>query len=194
MLEQHERDRVYQTLLNQFLDLFILPELRRRKEAGKLTEPFTLRGAQIIFFADGRKPEIRINSEIKAITSVKLRAGISKEKGDPIRENEVEGLDKIRLTDEEDPDCGHATLVRIGNTWIIAFDFRYNKGLARKHIDTAKQFYDSAEFSFTRKNWASCLDNLLGAAELTAKAELLLIPDPKFRKKRLSYLDPNRGV
>jgi uncharacterized protein (UPF0332 family) len=148
-----------------------------------LIEPFDLRGAQIIFFADGKKPEIRINSEIRAIASVKLRKGISKNKGDPILANEVEGLDKIRLTDEENPDCGHATLIRIGNTWVIAFDFRYNKGLAQKHINVAKQFYESAEFAFNRKNRSSCLDNLFSAAELASKAVLLLAPDPKFMKK-----------
>ena len=89
----------------------------------------------------------------------------------------------MEITEKEDPDCGHATLVRIQNSWIIAFDFRYNKGLARKHVDTAKQFYDSAEFAFNRKNWSSCLDNLFSAAELAAKAVLLLIADPIFAKK-----------
>jgi uncharacterized protein (UPF0332 family) len=152
-----------------------------------LEKPLDLRAAQIIFFADGKKPEIRINSEIKAIASVKLKAGISKKKGDPIRANEVEGLNKIKLTDMEDPDCAHATLIRIINTWIIAFDFRYNKGLAQKHIDTAKQFFEATKFSFDRKHWSPCLDNLFSAAELSAKAELLMIPDPKFKKKTSHY-------
>ena len=180
---QQNDEKWSQTLFQQFLDLFILPEIGRRKEAGKLEDSFNLRGAQVIFFADGKKPEIRINSEIRAIASVKLKKGISKNKNDPIRDTEIEGLDKIKLTEEEDPDCGHATLIKIENSWIIAFDFRYNKGLAQKHITTAKQFYDSAEFASNRKNWSSCLDNLFSAAELASKAVLLLIPDPKFRKK-----------
>jgi HEPN domain-containing protein len=181
-LEQND-EKWSQILFQQFLDLFILPEIRRRKEAGKLEEPFNLRGAQIVFFADGKKPEIRLNSEIRAIANVKLKKGISKEKGDPIHDNEIAGLDKITLTEDEDPDCGHATLIRVQDSWIIAFDFRYNKGLAKKHIDAAKQFYDSAEFALTRKSWSSCLDNLFSAAELAAKAVLLLMPDPKFRKR-----------
>ena len=115
---------------------------------------------------------------------MKLKSGISKNKGDPIYEHEIEGLDRFQLSDEEeDPDRGHVTLVKIADSWIITFDFRYNKALAKKLIDTAKQFYDSAEFSFRQKNSASCLDNLFSAAELAAKSVLLLIPDPKFRKK-----------
>lgn len=177
------QDKFYQTLLNQFLDLFILPEIRRRQETGDLPKPLGLRAAQIIFYADGKKPEIRINSEIKAIARIKLKKGISKNKGDPIHENEIEGLNKIKLTDEEDPDCGHATNLKLGNSWIIAFDFRYNKGLAKKHVDTAKQFFELAEIAFQKKYWSPCLDNLFSASELAAKAELLMISDPKFSKK-----------
>jgi uncharacterized protein (UPF0332 family) len=176
-------EKFSETLLNQFLDLFVLPELRTRKEEGKLEEPFNLQKAQIIFYPDGRKNQIRINSEVKAVAKIKLKSGISKNKGDPIYAHEIEGITPLQLTDKDDPDCGHATLLRIADNWVIGFDFRYNKALAKKHIDTAKQFYESAEFSYKQKNSASCLDNLFSAAELASKAVLLLMPDPKFRKK-----------
>ena len=173
-------EKFYENILNQFLDLFVLPEIRRRKEAGNLEGSFTLRGAEIIFHSDGRKPQIRINSEVKVY--MKLKKGISKNKGEPIRENEIEDMDLLRVPDEEDPDCAHATIVKIADRWVIAFDFRYNKGLAKKHIETANQFYESAEFSFGKKYFASCLDNLFSAAELASKAVLMLIPDPKLMK------------
>ncbi len=170
-------------LLDQFLELFVLPELRKRKEEGKLEDSFSLRGAQIIFYSDGRKPQIRINSEVKVLAYAKLKSGIFKNKGEPIYDTEIEDLNRFQLTGEDDPDCGHATIVKIGDRWIIAFDFRYNKALAKKHIETAKQFYESAAFSLKRENCASCLDNLFSAAELASKAVLLLIPDPKFKRK-----------
>jgi hypothetical protein len=172
-----------ETFFNDMLNLFILPEFKRRKETGNLTDPFELRGAQVIFYSDGKKPEIRINSEIKAIGLMKLKKGISKNKGDPIYAHEVEGLDRLSLTDEEDPNCVHATIVSIANRWTISFDFRYNKALAKKHIITAKQFYELAQISFDKKYYAPCLDNLFSAAELASRTVLLLMPDPKFRKK-----------
>ena len=173
----------YGKLLDQFLELFVLPELKRRKEEGKLEDSFSLRMAQIIFYSDGRKPQVRINSEVKLLAYAKPKSRISKNKGDPIYSTEIQDLNNFHLTDEDDPDCGHAAIVKIGDRWIIAFDFHYNKALAKKHIETARQFYDSAAFSFKQKNYASCLDNLFSAAELASKAVLLLIPDPKFRKK-----------
>ena len=176
-------EKYYGKLLDQFLELFILPELKKRKEEGKLDGSFILRMAQIVFYPDGRKPQIRINSEVKVLAYAKLKSGISKNKGDPIYDTEIEDLNRFQLTDDDDPDCGHATIVKIADTWIIAFDFRYNKALAKKHIETAEQFYESAAFSFKHKNCASCLDNLFSAAELASKAVLLLMPDPKFRKR-----------
>ena len=54
------------------LDVFVTPEVTRRQERGELPRPLDLRAAQIIFYADGRKPLIRINEEVKAIAKVKL--------------------------------------------------------------------------------------------------------------------------
>lgn len=171
-----------QTFLNQLLEIWILPELKRRKEAGQLNDGFSLRMAQIIFFSDGRKPEIRINSEAKAIAKVKLKTGVSKNTQDPIYSNEVEDLSYIKLTSEEDPDCGHVTIVTLNGRWFIGFDFRYNKGLATKHVETAKQFYEAAKSALDKNHSSACLENLFSAAELAAKAELLLMPDPRIKE------------
>jgi len=165
------------------MDLYITPEIVERKKKGKLATPFDLRAAQIIFHLNGRLPEVRINSEVKAIGKVKLRAGVSKKAGEPIYENEVEGLDEVNLTEEDDPDCGHATLIRIGDTWTIAFDFRYNKGLSKRHMELATKFLESAKLAFDRKLWAPFVDNLFSAAELSVKSVLLSLPDAEFRRR-----------
>lgn len=181
-MDKHKKE-FGQRLLQQFIDLYVAPEISRRQRAGELDKSFTLRAAQIIFFPDGKSPQVRINSEIRAIGKVKLKPGISKKVGEDIFEHEVEGLDQVNLTEEDDPDCGHATLVRIGNSWIISFDFRYNKAFSAKHIETARQFWASAESSLKQKNWAPFIDSLFSAAELAVKSVLLSFPDPKFRKK-----------
>lgn len=183
MEKQDRQNEFGRRVFEQFMDLYVTPEIRRRQEAGELQKPLDLRAAQIVFFPNGRKPQVRINSEVRAIGKVKLKAGVSKKAGEPIFEHEVGGLKEIYLTEQDDPDCGHATLLRIADRWIIAFDFRYNKALSGRHIETAKQFYASAKFSFDKKNWVSFIDNLYSATELIAKSILLSMPDPKFRKK-----------
>lgn len=183
-MSEHELDEEFgRKVFEQFMDLFVTPEVKRQQKTGELDTPLDLHAAQIIFFPDGRKPQVRINSEVRAFGKIKLKSGISKKAGDPIFEHELEGLGEINLTEEDDPDCGHATLLQIVGRWTIAFDFRYNKALSTKHIETAEQFYDSAEFSFNQNNWSPFIDNLFSATELLAKSTLLLMPDPKFRKK-----------
>jgi uncharacterized protein (UPF0332 family) len=166
-----------QRLLDQLMNLFVYPEIARRQNAGEIEKPLNLRSAQILFFPDHRKPLVRINSEIRAIGKVKLRKSVSKEKGDPIREGEIENLDEINRPDEDYPDCGHATLIRIRDRWTIAFDFRVNKSLARKHLAVAHEFLRSAESCLRSKGWHPFFDNLFSAAELSVRSILLTMQD-----------------
>jgi HEPN domain-containing protein len=176
----HANDEFSRNLFNQIIQLWAIPELERRNQSLKEDN---LRGIQVIFYPDRRNHEVRINDEIKAIGKVKLKPGIGKEKGEPIYENEVEGIEIIGLTEDDDVDCAHITLVRLLDTWFMAFDFRYNKSFSKKNLETAKEFYESARTSHERENWSAFVDNLFSSAELVAKATLLLMPDPKFRKK-----------
>ena len=103
-VKKHDQKNEFgRNVLQQFMDLYVTPEMRRRQETGELGKPLYLRAAQIIFFPDGRKPLVRINSEVRAISKVKLKSGVSKRVGEPIFENEVEGLKEINLTEEDDP-------------------------------------------------------------------------------------------
>lgn len=183
MKNQNQSDEFGQRVFQQFMELYINPEVNRRQEAGELPKPLDLRAAQIIFFSDDRKTLVRINEEIKTIAKVKFKQGISKVVGEPIFQHEIEGLEEINLTEDDDPDCGHATLIKINGRWTIAFDFRYNKGLSHSHIKTASEFYEAAEFSLAKKNWSASIDNLFNCAELSAKVILMTSPEPGFIKK-----------
>ena len=75
-------------------------------------------------------------------------------------------------------------MLKFNGSWIMAFDFIYNKALAKKTIKTAKEFIEAAEFSFSHQSWSAFADNLFSAAELLAKATLLAAwSDPEFREK-----------
>lgn len=174
--------QISQRIFQQIMQIFISPAIEMRRAAG-LRTPTMLRAAQVIFYPDGRKPEVRLNEEVRAIGKVKFREGISKKAGEAILEDEVEGLEDLRLSETDLPDCGHATFISFRGSWILAFDFRYNKDTARQHLDAASQFLQTAEFALERGLCSPFLDNLFSAAELTARADLLIMPDKKFREK-----------
>ena len=182
--KENHWEEIAQNASKHFMDIFITPEVMRRQEAGELPRPLDLRAAQIIFYPDRRKPTVRINSEVKVLAKMKLKPGIEKEYGESVYANELEGLEELMLTEEDDPDSGHVTMLKFNGSWIMAFDFIYNKALAKKTINTAKEFIEAAEFSFSHQNWSAFADNLFSAAELLAKATLLATwSDPNFREK-----------
>lgn len=179
MLDKEGQQRTF----NQFMELFVLPEITRRKEAGVLPDKFVLNAAQVIFYDDGRRPLVRLNEDAKILAKIKLKNGVNKEKGEDVFQNEIEKLETLRLMDEEESKYAHISIIRFKNHWILGFDFRYNKKLARDHFKTAAQFYSSAQNAYQNNLMVPFIDNLFSAIELLAKSELLLMPDEEFKKK-----------
>jgi hypothetical protein len=179
MLDNEGQQRSF----DQFMNLFVLPEIERRKKDCLLRSNFVLKSAQVIFSGDGTRPVVRLNEETKIMAKVKPKSGIKINKGDILSWNQIEDIQMIRLPDEEEGKFAHISMIRVGGNWLFTFDFRYNKESARTCFETAKQFFDSAREAFERKNLAPFIDNLFSSIELLAKAELLLMPDPKFKQK-----------
>jgi hypothetical protein len=179
-----ESKELYESVIQQLFDLFAIPEIRRRQTDKLLPDPFELKAFQIVFFADDRKPEIRLNSEVKAKVEIKLKDGVSKQPGEIIYDSEVEGIEEFSLTEAEDPDIGHATIIRTGEKVFLAFDFIYNKGLSATHIAKGDQFLRTAESAYKNQDASAFIDNLFSAAELYARAILLTASaSPQFREK-----------
>ncbi|MCZ7681542.1 MAG: hypothetical protein M5U28_23195 [Sandaracinaceae bacterium] len=88
------------------------------------------------------------------------------------------------LPETEDPDCGHATMLQLGARWFVVFDFRYNRGKSEVYLNRAREFLALAEHARAREAWASMVYVLFSAAELAARAELLIVPDPAFERAR----------
>lgn len=161
------------------MEIWITPEVIRRQAADLISRPYDLKAGQIILHADGRPNEIRLNDEVRALGKVKLKAGIAKKsKGDPVYAHEIEGYESFRLPDDEDPNCGHITIIRFGDQWSIAFDAIYNKGIATAHLSAAKQFITAAQQALASNSLRVFVDTCFSAAELAAKAILLTSPIP----------------
>jgi hypothetical protein len=180
-------DEIYQRTFKHVMQLFIFPEIARRKAAGTLPDNFLLSQAQVLLYGYGRKPEVRLNEEAEIIASAKIKDGINKRQGEAVLPNEIELISGIRLPDRLESECAHISFVNYGGRWLFGFDFRYNKKAARKHFDAAKQFYEVADFSQKNRLILPFVDNLFSCVELLAKAELLLVPD--FLKKKTTHKD-----
>ena len=117
-------DEIKIRVFKQVMELWVLPEIERRKKEKRLEEPFVLRTAQILFSHDKGTQKIRLNQEVKAVAKSKAKRDIKK--GEIVYEKDIDNIEDIQLT-EQDPNCAHITLVLFKGKWFVSFDFRYNK-------------------------------------------------------------------
>lgn len=172
-----------QYVLQQMLDLFVKPEVERRVASGAAEKPYRLTAFQVIL-RDDQPPVVRLNDEVQALARVRLaepRSDLTV--GEDVYQSDIEEFEDIELAPEEDPDAAHVTCLFIGGVGRLAFDFRYNKGVAAKHLRAAREFLDTAGEALESGREAVFVDSLLSATELVARATLLTMPDKKFRKR-----------
>ena len=181
-------EKTKQRVFQQIMDIFIIPEIERRRKEEKIEDGTIISKMQIVFSLDKGKNEIRLNEEVKAI--VKGRATRDIQKGEAVYETDIDSIEGVELTDE-DVNCGHITLLIFKNNWIISFDFRYNKERVRNHIDASKEFYETAMDSLGKSRIRAFYENAFASAELSAISVLLTLPSKEIlecrsHKKRLS--------
>jgi len=165
---------ISQKIFQQAIDLWIKPEMDKRKSLKRLPKDFKLRSAQILFSLDRVWNKVRLNEEVKAVAKCKINC--AKNKGDAIYEKDIDEIESINLT-EKDPNCAHITLLLFKNNWVISFDFAYNKKRIKEHIDVAKEFFESAKDNLEKKRLRPFFENSFACAELSAKAVLIQLPD-----------------
>jgi len=183
-------EEIGQKVFQQTMDIWVTPEIERRKSSKNIGDNFLLSKAQIIFSLYGGN-KVRLNDEVQAIITCKINK--SKNKGEEVYDNDIDDIQKIELTDK-DPNCAHITLLLFKNKWIIFFDSRYNKEIIQEHIKASKEFFESAKDNLTKNRLRPFFENAFASAELSAKSILLMLPNKKIlegrnHKNRLSEFD-----
>jgi len=156
-------------LMQQAFELWINPEVERRRVEGILPQPFVLMAAQRLQWPSG-KIEVRFNEEVQGVAAIKATREI--EAGEQVLASDIDGLEMFDLVDDE-LDAGHWTLLRTGETWFIGFNFLTNRGKCVDLLEKAEEFVQIAKEARAREYAAVAVDTLFSACELIAKAELV---------------------
>ncbi|MGV8856286.1 MAG: hypothetical protein ACOH2L_16785 [Devosia sp.] len=168
MISSEENDRIFGRATDQMMDLYIVPEIKRRQAAGLLPQPLELRVAQVLFTPDGVK--VRINDELRGL--VMVRPGREVSQSDPVYYRDL-GEVVAYEPPEEERDFGHFTLINTGEGWRLLFDFRQNRSTALRLVAKAEQFIRCSELALAEALAAPFSDLLFSASELLAKAQLI---------------------
>jgi len=171
--DNETRQRIFQ----QIIDIFVIPEIERRKKINKLPLDFKLERIQIIFSSKSGRNYVRLNKEVDAI--IKCKANKPIKKGDIVYENDIDQIESVELT-KGDLNYGHITLLAFKGNWIVSFNFVYNKEEIKKHTEASKEFYESAKDNLENKRLRPFFENAFACAELFTKSILLSLPNKKF--------------
>lgn len=170
-----------QNVFNNFNELFIKPEIARRKSIGRLTDDFKIQKV-LVLISISEKPVIQLNEEVEAEAIAKIKPGIVKQKGEDLYLDDIESIEKIILP-EKYINSGYIFIIALNGRYSIIFDFLYNKDIRKKHYKRALDFLETAENALAVSKYSVFVDTLYSATELISRMFLLSQPDKKFLNK-----------
>ena len=177
--------------MNQMFSLWLMPQLERRRNAGKLTELVDLQAMQVTF----REGEfaVRVNREIRGMMTVQATRVV--EIGEESTEEDFQHAKFFELLPDE-LDCAHITMTLAKHRWLIFFNLLLNRTQSGKFLEHARAFLRVSRLSFNEKLVGPCIDSLFSACELACKAHLLLAahPSAKATKHAAIHSASNRGA
>jgi uncharacterized protein (UPF0332 family) len=173
-------DKAKQRVFQQVMDIFVNPEIERRRKMNELQSNLKLEKVQVIFSPKSGKNYVRLNNEVKAVIRCKVNKSIKK--GDLVYDKDIDEIESIELT-KGDLDYGHFTLLFFRGNWIISFDFIYNKKKIDEHIQASKEFYESAKENLKKERLRPFFENAFASAELFTKALILSLAQKENRRQ-----------
>ncbi|MBE7519269.1 MAG: HEPN domain-containing protein [Thermoflexaceae bacterium] len=181
------RDReMGEAIFRQAFDLWINPEIERRREAERIDKPLELRAAQIVIEPDGSGPAVRLNDEVRGVFVASSTRPI--DTGEVVSESDTGESSELCLP-EADGNAGHITLLRHGDSWSVVFDFRYNGKRITATLAAAEEFLVTAKAALEDGRLRVAIDTLFSATELCARAMLLPLPDERLlRSKKHGFI------
>jgi len=154
----------------QMFEAYFGPEIERRQRKGILSGDFALYMGQVLFPIEG-KAIVHLNEEAKGVAL--MRANRPVQAGDKVTTEDLGRIERFDLPDDL-LDNGHFTIIRTADRWHMFFNFLSGRRKAQDRLRLALEFLEAARDATLKGHAGPSIDNLFSAAELTAKAELML--------------------
>jgi|SRR5580700_5392687 hypothetical protein len=171
-------ETAYNRTLQQVIDLFINPEIKRRFDAGLIAKlPMALWGVQVILPGDGSEHKVRLNEELQGSMVAVTKPGVPTAPGTPVALTDLAAIEKLVLSEPGDANASHITVVWLGDKVFLSFDARRNRQVASALVKASEEFLEAARHAKdTSKSWSVLVDTLFSSLELSVKAFLWTVP------------------
>lgn len=164
-----EREEATDRTWRDVNNLWIVPEVDRRRADGRIDDNFQIYRAQVILHPD-RPVEVRLNDEVRGVVRAAVTGPVAA--GQLMTVAELGEVSEVLLT-SEDPDAAHVTMLLTSTGWALHVDFRYNATRARALVELADDYLRTARNAWRQGRPAVAMENLYAAVELTARSYLL---------------------
>jgi len=126
LIRKPEDTQIFSNLLNHAWAIWIIPELKRRKEA-KIPAPFPLKKFIVLFDpVKGKAPTIKFNDEYEFMASARVKRGLKINKGDPITFDQIVDFGPIEPPSRNGKPIAFFRFRLDGRQISVYFDFRPN--------------------------------------------------------------------
>jgi hypothetical protein len=155
-----------ESLSAQVRDLWLLPELERRGDIRleDVTKALVVMGSPVT---------VQFNDEFALVARSTTPPG-GVEAGDQVELRNPGDIERVKPADV-DPNTGWLVYWRLGDSIILAFDFRANRAAAAAMLELAESHLVTAKHACGSGNLGPAIDCALSAAELSVKATMHLI-------------------
>jgi len=164
-----EQNKNYGRTINHLMEIFINKEMEKRG-----IRDFQAAIGEI--FDDGKPPKIHFNKEATFVLTFKNKKLDQNLVGQKMTVD-LKEIEKIEWREETlDKDSAKFFIFKWNkNYWVLDFDFRYNKAMAKEKIERAKEFLNASRKLNVNDFLNVLIYNLWSCAELITDAKLFLI-------------------
>lgn len=114
-----------QNLLRQIGDLWVNPEIERRKKTGRLPPGFKFKSC-LVKLPLNRPPIVQFNEEVSWVVEVTLPKPRGFRKGEPIYAHDIKRVKRVKPPVVDGQRVAFIWLRRAGSEWEVVFDFSPN--------------------------------------------------------------------
>jgi hypothetical protein len=164
-----EHDGAAKTMFASMTEIWVTPEIERRRQAGTWGEDDVVYRFQVQFL-DEDEVVVRVNDEVKGVLTVKANGPV--EKDQEVYMEDFSEISSYQLPDEY-AHHPHVTAVFHHETWFMGYQLGHRDPSRHEVLAAGREFLAAAADDLQANRLRPFFDNANSAVELLAKAELL---------------------
>ena len=182
--DEHFDQELKTTIVHQFLDTLVYPEIMHRVHSGKLRPSYRPTRAHILLNTRSAKNRVLLDREANFLVNFTLKHDRDLEDNAVVESGEIKEITKIFPRENYMGDAAHIMLLKFNNRWIGCVDLTFDRLKIRQKMGQAQEFLASAEDNMKNRRWSPLVVDIWRATELAVQSLLLFRFQGSFSRRQ----------